>query len=323
MEHDHSYKLLFSQRAMVEDLMRGFIPDAWVHEVDWSSLEKANASYITDDLRGRVDDVIWRVRWRGEWLYVYLLLEFQSSIDPFMAVRIMVYVGLLYQDLIRSHQWTADRRLPSVFPVVIYNGTRPWTAPVEVADLIVPVPGGLETYRPRLRYFLLDEGRLHEQELAPLQNFAAALFRLENSRTPGEIARVLGTLVEELKSPEMDELRRHFTTWVNRVLLPDRMPGEVFTHLNDLQEVRSMLAERVKEWTEGWKREGRQEGRQEGLQLGLQQGEALLLLRQLERRFGPLDEALRQRVRAADADTLLQWGERILTVNTLAEVMEE
>jgi hypothetical protein len=33
---------------------------------------------------------------------VYLLLEFQSTVDPFMAVRIMVYLGLLYQDLIKG-----------------------------------------------------------------------------------------------------------------------------------------------------------------------------------------------------------------------------
>jgi len=47
-----------------------------------------------------------------------------------------------------------------------------------------------------------------------------------------------------------------------------------------------MLADRVTEWTEEWKRQGRQEGKREGRQ----EGEAALLLRQLEIRFGPLDE---------------------------------
>ena len=37
--------------------------------------------------------IIWRVRVAGEWLYVYLLIEFQSRIDPWMAVRVMVYTG--------------------------------------------------------------------------------------------------------------------------------------------------------------------------------------------------------------------------------------
>jgi len=29
------------------------------------------------------------------------LLEFQSKVDRFMAVRVMTYLGLLYQDLVR------------------------------------------------------------------------------------------------------------------------------------------------------------------------------------------------------------------------------
>ena len=49
-----------------------------------------------------------------------------------------------------------------------------------MAELVTTVPGGLERYRPCLRYFLLDEGRFTEDDLAPLRDLAAALFRLEN-----------------------------------------------------------------------------------------------------------------------------------------------
>ena len=46
-----------------------------------------------------------------------------------------------------------------MFPLVLYNGTRPWNTPQAVTELIEPVPG-LVTYRPQLRYLLLDQGRL-------------------------------------------------------------------------------------------------------------------------------------------------------------------
>jgi len=71
---------------MVSDLLQGFIPGAWVDELDLATLEKCNGSYISDDLRDRTDDLIWRVRWSHDWFYVYLLLEFQSKIDCWMAV---------------------------------------------------------------------------------------------------------------------------------------------------------------------------------------------------------------------------------------------
>ena len=108
-EHDTIYKLLFAHDRMIQDLLVGFLPDKWVAALDLESLEKTNGSYVTDDLRGRHGDAVWRIRWGEEWLYVYLLLEFQSSVDRFMALRIMVYTGLLHQDLIRlEHHRSSD-----------------------------------------------------------------------------------------------------------------------------------------------------------------------------------------------------------------------
>jgi len=143
MDHDHSYELLFCHPEMVADLLRGFVREDWVNNVDFRSLEKVSGSYVAADLREREDDVIWRVRLEQDWLYVYLLIEFQSTIDRSMAVRVLVYLGLLYQDLIRMGQSTVDGRLPPVLPVVLYNGERRWDAPEEISDLIVLVPGGL------------------------------------------------------------------------------------------------------------------------------------------------------------------------------------
>lgn len=66
---------------------------------------------------------------------------------------------------------------------------------------------------------------------------------------------------------------------------------------------------------------GLQQGRQQGLQEGLQQGEAAVLIRQMERKFGPLTEAQRRRIEGADADTLLEWSENILTATRPEEVL--
>jgi hypothetical protein len=336
-EHDHSYKLLFSHPRMVQDLLQGFVHEDWVRQADFSTLERVSGSYVSDDLREREDDVIWRVRLGPEWLYVYLLIEFQSRPDPFMALRILVYTGLLYQELVKGGHFTQDGKLPPVFPLVLYNGEPPWGAAQDVAELIEAVPG-LMAYRPHLRYLLLDEGRIGADDAGPGENLAAALIRLENSRAPQDLQTVIGLLVRWLHAPEQQDLRRAFTVWIKRVLLPARLPGIELPEMSDLNEVNTMLAERVKQWTEEWKAEGlqagiqqglekgrtegRTEGRKEGLKEGRQEGEAALLLHLLTRKFGPLDEPTRARVLAADAEQLLVWGEWILSAETLAEVFE-
>jgi predicted transposase/invertase (TIGR01784 family) len=99
--HDSGYKQLFSHPEMVRDLLRDWVPGEWTAELDYSTLERINSSYVAENQKQRHDDMVWRVRHRGQWLWIYLLLEFQSEPDPWMALRLLVYVGLLSQDLVK------------------------------------------------------------------------------------------------------------------------------------------------------------------------------------------------------------------------------
>ncbi|WP_022947228.1 RpnC/YadD family protein [Methylohalobius crimeensis] len=61
-------------------------------------------------------------------------------------------------------------------------------------------------------------------------------------------------------------------------------------------------------------------GIEKGKQQGLQQGEAAILLRLIERKYGAEAAACREQVLQADAETLLVWSERVLSADTLDEV---
>ncbi|KXK50653.1 Rpn family recombination-promoting nuclease/putative transposase, partial [Nitrosomonas europaea] len=130
----------------------------------WRTQSRLPSSYVSDDLRERHDDIIWRIRWGKDWLYVYLLL---------------------------------------------------------------------------------DEGSYHDHELATLRNLTAALFRLENSRTPEDVQQILQALIIWLQSPEQSGLRRTFTIWLKRVFLPGRMPKVRFDEAQDLQEIQNMVLDPV------------------------------------------------------------------------------
>jgi predicted transposase YdaD len=60
--HDNAYKHVFSHPRAVADLLRGFVHEDWVAQLDYTTLEKVSGSYVTDDLRDREDDIIWRIR---------------------------------------------------------------------------------------------------------------------------------------------------------------------------------------------------------------------------------------------------------------------
>lgn len=306
--HDRSYRLLFSQPRMVEELVRGFAGETWIGQLDFSTLERVNASYVSDTLKEREGDVVWRLRQTdGSAVYVYLLIEFQSEVQRFMAVRLLAYVALLYQDLLARKELTPSGQLPLVLPVVLYNGEDRWWAPLELSELIQAVPEEAQPYVPRLRYRLIDEGSYSAEELEERQNLAGALFGLEKSRRREDLERWSGRLAGWLRRPEDAELRRAFLAWFGGVFLSRRSPEEIPETL-DLKEFETMLAKRVVEWS----RELREEGRQEG--------EAHLLLRMLETKFGPLDERTRTRILSAEAGRLLEWGERFVSAERLTDV---
>ncbi len=293
MDHDHAYKRLFAGPELVADLLREFIREPWVQALDLSTLERVSASFVSTDLRDRESDIIWRVRSTEGWLYVYLLIEFQSRVDRRMAVRLLAYLGLLYQDLVDRKETLADGRLPPVVPIVLYNGEPPWDAAREVAELIAPGPAGLERYRPQLRYLLLEEGRYPEAELAPLQSLLAAVFRLEGSAGSEALLRALTLALRTLGEERYAGVREAFFTWLRRVLLPGRFPGLELPEGLSLAEDEAMLAERVKEWTRVWREEGLKQGLEQGLEQGIEQGreeglaaERRMLLRLIDRRFG-------------------------------------
>ena len=65
-----------------------------------------------------------------------------------------------------------------------------------------------------------------------------------------------------------------------------------------------------------------QQGIQRGKEEGKQEGEAVMLLRLLQLKFGDVLPAIRQEIERADAQTLLQWSERVLTATRIEQVIE-
>ncbi|MEM7354908.1 MAG: Rpn family recombination-promoting nuclease/putative transposase [Acidobacteriota bacterium] len=322
-QHANTYLLLFSYPYLVESLLRDFVPGDWVRHLDFESLEKVGASYATDDLRSRHDDLVWRVRGRpaGRWIYIYLLLEFQRRDEPFMAVRIMAYVALLLQDLIRQLGLGSGDPLPWVSPIVLYNGHARWKSPTNLGALYPEDAAGLEVFRPQVEYLLLDEGALLQRALQTPANPVANLFRLEHAG-PDEALAATRALRASLQGPRHRDLRRAFVVWCLGVLRR-RLGGVELPELRHLEEVETMLEERAPMWTEIWEERGLKRGREQGREQGRREGESTVLLRQLERRFGAPSTAVRRRIQSADADRLLEWADRILTAKRMEDVFRE
>jgi len=311
-DHDALYHRFFSDPAIVAQLLREFVGGAWLDGLDLDGMERLNTKFHADSNERREGDLVWRIpRHDGGDTYVLLLLEFQSAADHWMALRLMVYVGLLWQLLIREQRLLPDGKLPPILPIVLYNGDPRWRAPLELRELVgLPEASPMWRWQPELRYLIIDEGAFGADALGAREGLPALLFRLENASGPGELLGVADAVLAWFtRHPGFPAARAVLVELLGATMAPlgpgMRVPEE-------LLEVKNMLATRAEQWKQQWLLEGKE--------LGEKRGEANLLLRQLERRFGALPDWARDRVLAADTEVMEVWGLRVLDAASLEEV---
>ena len=91
--HDPAYKLLFSRPRMVRDLLDGFAARSWSGALDFESLAPLPASFVGRELQQRHGDLIWPSASATTAGSSGPAPEFQATVEPAMAVRILCSTG--------------------------------------------------------------------------------------------------------------------------------------------------------------------------------------------------------------------------------------
>ncbi|HNX24418.1 MAG TPA: Rpn family recombination-promoting nuclease/putative transposase, partial [Spirochaetota bacterium] len=265
--HDSGYKKFFSNPEMICQLLTYFVDEGWTADIDYSSLQRIDKSFVTDEFANRESDLVYKAYFKGKEVYIFLLLEFQSTVDRFMALRMLRYITELYEYLIKSYR---IKMLPAVFPVMLYNGEKRWTVPEELNKLIEKsIP---EKYIPDFRYYKIAENEFNKDFLRKIKNSVSALFYAENS-SGDELTKEFKILTGLLKAERPQELSL-FVKWF-KYMFSDR--DDVVEEVKGLEEAKTMLRSSIKEMSKKLINEGMEKGIQKGLQAGKLETAAALL----------------------------------------------
>ena len=291
-KHDASYENFFTHPRTVADTLRAVAGDMARH-LDFATLERMPASFVTEHLGQRHTDMLWRIgTTAGGWVYILILLEFQSTVDRRMALRMMDYTATIWMRLGKEDLGPRGE-YPFVLPVVIYNGERRWTAATDIGDMLGPAPGEPLGYRPRLRYLLI-EIRAQDPASLPPDNVLAMIARFEQAPTAELLEELVVALSDRLAAVGEPELDAAFWEWIEQVLTLRHGPtGEKLrrTLRKRREEKGTMtLIERARKWGEErdqlWLQKGIEKGIERERQASIQR-ERELVHRMVSRRFGP------------------------------------
>ena len=265
--YDTRYKYLFKHPLMVERLMTSFVHESFVRHLDFSSMERLDKSFVTQDFQEKESDIIWKLKYKNKPFYIFLLMEFQSTVDYAMPLRFFRYIAEFYQALTINPR---IEKYPAVFPLLLYNGNAQWAVPSALQDLIEHSIH--KRYIPHFEYYPVIINEIPEATLLKIHNAVSAIFFTEQNRVE-ELLHHIDRLVF-LLSEELPELKEIFNTWFTSIL-------EKKTNLDDdsikermtiLREDKNMFAESVQEYSEKIRKEGVKEGLKQGVEKGIKEG---------------------------------------------------
>lgn len=308
--HDSLFRELFAHPESMRELLTSFFPQDWTAQLDLASLERVNGSYVAGDGAQRHSDMVWRILLAGRWLYLYLLLEFQSAPDPWMALRMRVYSGLLHQDLIKRHELPASGRLPPILPMVLYTGQKPWRAARCMNELVAPGMNETSQVTAVDEYLLLDVRRLLSERRNRAIDPLATLLELRFFPAKRIGRGALGNIALWLRQSNSEELRRTVLAWI-RSSLPAALAESRLKQMEDHE----MLIMRIRtpdfETAEDlWRYDTAMSGM------------GCVLTQQLQKKFGAIPEDYGRRLEIAIDKDFKVYADRILDAKTIVEVFE-
>jgi predicted transposase YdaD len=336
--HDRFFRYLFNHPARAEALLRHNLPASLVAEVDWSSLRRESGTLADWDRETR-KDLLFSARCRHavrEAPPHFFLVEHQSSVDPWMALRLHDYAWRLIQHWRALHP--RSRLIPEVTSLVVYpRQDRGWSAALR-----------LEDYYP---VRVMAEGEKPRRCCAPRSEYLLAAIQSEQAARAyaGPALVPLGLLVLSFAGTrQMASRLPHWSDLFAQVHATDG-PQTLYRvvryvhHLGDKAAVASLrhvlhsimestraetfmrtMAEELRE--QGHRQglaEGEARGEARGVAKGVAKGLARALLRLLDSKGIHVDDIARQRIQSCmDVATLERWLDRALSSSQLSEVLD-
>jgi recombination-promoting nuclease RpnC len=131
--HDHFFRAAMSRKDVAKDFFKTHLPAHILKLVDLSTLTLRKESFVDENLKEVIVDLLFSVNFGKYPGYLYLLMEHRSTPSRWLPLDILEY---LVCALDNHRNETSSDHLPIIVPIVFYNGEQtPYPQPVELLTL--------------------------------------------------------------------------------------------------------------------------------------------------------------------------------------------
>ena len=244
--HDKSYKDLYSKKEIAIDLFKSLVNKEWTKYLVPENLTLVNKSYITADYEELESDIVYKANVNNTEVYFYILLEFQSTVDYRMPLRLLFYIC----EILREHAVNAKHKkydknikIPAVIPIVLYNGDQKWDVPKEFREMIY----NEELFGSSILNFTYDvfdisnDEKFNKENLISNKNITSAIFLLDQKVDPEEFLQRIKVIALYFNSLSKDEIKA-IKNWIKNTVVKELADSAIEILEADKMEVELMVA---------------------------------------------------------------------------------
>ncbi len=304
--HDKFFRASMSDRRVAKAFFETHLPEPIRRQVDLNTLQLRKETFVDPQLQKSLVDTLFSVAFGEKPGYLYLLSEHVRNPN-----RLLPFILLKYMIQIMDHHLKGEgggTELPVVYPVVLYNGQSVFPYSMQVFDLFAQHQ---DLARQVLLgpYQLIDLNQFSDEDLKQ-HGWLTILELCLKYAWVRDIADIVQDLLPqfwEVERAQGDDYNEAAITYLFTV-------GNLGNPETLWKEIHSKLSQRLEEKIMTYAQQLRTEGRVEG--------EKTMLLRLLQRKFGELPGDCLQQIEQADAKTLLEWGDKLITARLLEEIFK-
>nr|WP_294352597.1 Rpn family recombination-promoting nuclease/putative transposase [uncultured Clostridium sp.] len=200
-----------------------------------------------------------------------MLLEFQSTVDYRMPLRLLFYINEILREYVvnaKHKRYDKNIKIPAIVPVVLYNGEEVWDVPTEFRKMIY----NEELFGDNILNFKYDifdisnDKQFKKEKLLENKTITSIIFLLDQKLNPQEFLERIKEIALFFNSLS-DTERKAIKNWLKNTLSDDVAETAIEILESNREEVEKMVA-RNAFMIEEMKEEAKIEGIEEGFEKG-------------------------------------------------------
>ena len=286
---DNAAKIVFGDPVLCAQFLKGYTDISLFKEIKPEDIENVSSHFLPLFQESRDSDTVNKIRIGDSEIYLIALIEHQSENDFDMSFRILRYIVFIWTDYAaqqeKLHKGITKSKAflyPPILPVVYYEGTSTWSAPLNFKDRVF-LNNVLGDYIPSFNYLVVPLNKYSKQDLIEKNDELSLIFlinQLQNSSEFHALKDIPKEYTEHLTENTPDYLLKIIGKVIAVLLHKLNIPDEEVYEVTDQITRRkfSMMFDNfqaydVQETRRVSREEGRLEGRIEGERAGRIEGE--------------------------------------------------